>query len=110
MDAERGSVAAVVEALERERVACGPVLSPADAMRHPHFLERGSVRLVDDPLVGPIAVPGFPIVSSEPLQNRTLVAPALGEHNRQVLVQELGITTSAFDGIVTRGILVEKPY
>ena len=43
------------------RVPVGPVLSPADALDHQYFLERGMVRGIEDPQAGSLAIPGFPI-------------------------------------------------
>ena len=44
--------AEVMSALEGARVPYGPSLSPTDALTHPHFVERGLVRTVSDPLAG----------------------------------------------------------
>ena len=40
---------AVVAALDKERVPCGPVLSLEEAMDHPHLRERKTVRQASDP-------------------------------------------------------------
>ncbi|MDH4146578.1 MAG: CoA transferase, partial [Acidimicrobiia bacterium] len=79
-----GSDAEVIDVLERHRVPCGPVLNPADALSHPWFLERGTVRQVDDPLIGPLMVPGSPIRYIDEPPPPPLVAAALGEDNRAV--------------------------
>ncbi|MEM7540195.1 MAG: CoA transferase, partial [Pseudomonadota bacterium] len=47
--------------LEDNRVPCGPVLSPMDAMEHEYFSERGILRDVSDPVLGEMRLPGFPL-------------------------------------------------
>lgn len=100
--------AEVIAALEAERVPCGPVLSPADAMQHPHFIERGVVREVDDPLAGTVAIPGFPIRSTDPLPDRPLITPALGEHNHEVLVELLGLDNATITALEADGVIGSK--
>ena len=55
-----------IQKLQSHRVPCGPSLAPQDALTHPHFLERGTVRTVTDPLAGEVQIPGFPFKSSDP--------------------------------------------
>ena len=84
--------AEVMSALEGARVPYGPSLSPTDALTHPHFVERGLVRTVSDPLAGNVQIPGFPFKSTVPLPPDDHVAPALGEHNRDVLIGMAGLS------------------
>ena len=42
----------VIRALEKERVPCAPVLNIAEVVNHPHLVERGTIRKVQDPKVG----------------------------------------------------------
>lgn len=101
---------AVMAALAEARVPHGPSLSPADALTHPHFVERGVVRTVEDPLAGPIQIPGFPFRSTDPLPPDVYVAPALGEHNDEVLVGLLGMDAAQVADLQERGIVVVKPH
>ncbi len=100
--------AEVIAALEAERVPCGPVLSPTDAMKHPHFIERGVVREVADPLAGNVMIPAFPIRSSDPLPDRPLIAPALGEHNQEVLGDLLGLDDKMILALEADGVIGSK--
>ena len=52
---------AAVAALEENRVACAPVLSVIDTMKHPYFKARNMVRKVRDPILGEVTIPGFPL-------------------------------------------------
>ena len=76
---------AALAVLERHRVPCGPVLSPADAIAHPWFVEQGVVRQVTDPEGGTFAVPGFPIRFGGVRPDAPLAPAALGQHTAEVL-------------------------
>lgn len=99
---------AVMEVLEAARVPHGPCLSPTEALTHPHFLERGVVRTVQDPLAGELQIPGFPFKSSDPLPPDDYLAPALGQHNREVLVDLLGVEETQFVELEAQGIITSK--
>jgi crotonobetainyl-CoA:carnitine CoA-transferase CaiB-like acyl-CoA transferase len=76
---------AVLSVLEHHHVPCGPVLSPADALQHPWFLERGAVRQVSDGDGGTFAAPAFPLCFSGRRPQADLRPPTLGEHTEEVL-------------------------
>jgi crotonobetainyl-CoA:carnitine CoA-transferase CaiB-like acyl-CoA transferase len=71
--------------LEQHHVPCGPVLSPADAITHPWFVEQGTVRQIADPDGATFAAPGFPIRFDGVRPEAPLVPPFLGQHNAEVL-------------------------
>lgn len=102
--------AQVMAALEAARVPHGPSLSPADALNHPHFVERGVVRTVQDPLAGEVRIPGFPWRSTEPLPADDYRAAALGEHNQEVLGGLLGLSTDELADLEARGVLSSKEH
>ena len=102
--------AEVMSALEGARVPYGPSLSPTDALTHPHFVERGLVRTVSDPLAGNVQIPGFPFKSTDPLPPDDHVAPALGEHNRDVLIGMAGLSEARVTELETKGVLASKPH
>jgi len=102
-----GSDAELLSYLEDQRIPAAPVLSPEEAMVHPHFTERGMVRTVVDPAFGEITVTGLParfssieIPASEPLP------PFLGQHNAEVLSEILGMSDSAISELEHRGVLL----
>jgi CoA:oxalate CoA-transferase len=100
----------VLAALEAERVPCGLVLDPADAARHPYFVERGMVRQISDPLAGTFDVPGFPLRYSDAPPEPDLVTPALGEHNREVLASLAGYDEATLAALEADGVLQSKEY
>jgi len=83
---------AAIESLREAHIPHAPVLSVEEAMQHPHLLERGTVRTVHDRILGDFQIPGLPLRFSafpEPLE---LDAPFLGEHNRRILTNYLGLS------------------
>jgi len=100
----------VLEMLQKHRVPCGPVLTPKETLSHPHFVERGTIRTVNDPLIGDVQIPGFPFKSSDPLPEDSYIAAALGEHNHEVLIEELGKTKEEIIELENSGVITSKPH
>jgi len=101
---------ALLAHLESHRVPCGPVLNPADAHNHPFFVERGAVRTVDDPLTGPIRVPGFPLKFSDAPAAPDLVTHNLGQDNQEVLSTILGYDDAKIAALAEAGVLASKAH
>lgn len=89
-------------------VPAGPVLSPADAVDHEHFVSRGTVREVRDPFIGSFHAPGFPIHYDGHPVEPDLVAPCLGEHNAEILTGLLGWSTDDVDAASGSGLIVSR--
>lgn len=102
------STAAVLELLEAHRVPAAPVVDPADAYQNEWFVERGAVTTVDDPYLGEIRVPGFPLHGSA-IDDRDVepLAPLLGQHNAEVLSELLSYGPSKIDELTRSGVLME---
>jgi CoA:oxalate CoA-transferase len=96
---------AALAALERDRIPCAPVLTLNEAMRHPHLVERGTVRPVHDPQLGAFAVPGMPVRFSEWPVPRDPHADLLGAHNEAVL-REIGIGDEEIAALYAEKVLV----
>jgi len=104
------SDAALLDHLEAHRVPAAPVVDPADAHRHEWFWERGALAVVDDPVHGPIRVPGYPIHSSaQPRRTTEPQAPFLGEHNAEVLAELLGYESGHVAKLTADGVLHASP-
>ena len=100
----------VVAVLEQHRVPCGPVVEPVKLVEtHPHFLERGTVREVIDPLAGPMLIPGFPLRFSDAPDLPDLTAAEVGEHNSAVLNDLLGMNSDAVAALEEDGVLYRRP-
>jgi len=100
----------VIAVLEQHRVPCGPVVEPVKlADTHPHFLERGTVREVTDPVAGSMLIPGFPLRFSDAPELPELVAAEVGEHNNAVLGDLLGMDSEAVLALEEDGVLYRRP-
>lgn len=99
---------AILEQFEKARFAIGPVLSVPDAMRHPHFQERRVVRTVQDRCFGAIEIPGMPLRFSAFPDELSLEAPYLGEHNRELLTELLGLDETEIEGLEAAQVLQAK--
>lgn len=93
------------EALEAAHVPVAPVLTPAEAINHPHLIERGTVRTVSDRGLGEFQIPGMPLRFSQFPDSLTLEAPYLGEHNESVLRERLGMSEEEIAQLVADRIL-----
>jgi CoA:oxalate CoA-transferase len=95
-------------AMERERVPCAPVLTIPEVLRHPHLVERGTVRPVSDPVLGDFVLPGFPFRFSTAPAPTVLSAPDLGEHNQAVLKRYLGYDDAQVAQLADAGVLAYR--
>lgn len=99
---------AVIEHLEAHRVPCTLVMDPVDAINHPYFKERGTVRHIVDPVMGELAIPGFPLRFSAQPERPDIVAPTLGQHNAEVLSSMLGYDQERIQTLTDNGVLVAR--
>lgn len=100
------SDADAVRVLHDHRVPCAPVLSVADALREPQLLHRLTVVDIADPALGDFQVPGplFRFPERGDLTHRW--APALGEHNADILGRHLGLDAGTVRALEDAGTLV----
>ena len=95
----------ITELLQAHGVAAAPVLSAEERLFHPHFMERGLYNDIDHPALG--AEPIFNLMwglSKTPSAVRRH-APLMGEHNRQVLCDTLGLSEDEVAGLEKRGVV-----
>jgi crotonobetainyl-CoA:carnitine CoA-transferase CaiB-like acyl-CoA transferase len=100
---------ASVEALRSNRVPVAPILSVREAMEHPHLVARGTVRTINDPILGEFKIPGFPLRFSGFPEELEFDAPTLGEHNASVLEKYLGYSPVRVRELETSGVLHRAP-
>jgi len=105
----RASDEEVIRILEERRIPVAPVLSVAEAMQHPHFIERGTVRTVTEREFGTFQMPGMPLRFSEYANVADLEAPYLGEHNHEVLKNLLAYSAGEIAALESQHILVAEP-
>jgi succinyl-CoA---D-citramalate CoA-transferase len=86
-------------------VPIGTAYSAADIFNDPHMAARGDLVAVDDPVIGPVRQQApFPRLARQPTPVPS-GAPRLGEHNRQVWCDLVGLSEAELDDLVARGVL-----
>jgi CoA:oxalate CoA-transferase len=105
--AKFGSREEAIAALEAHRIPCAPVLTLNQAMSHPHVRERGTVRKVSDAVLGEFDIPGVPARFSGWQPSEKLRAPALGEHNEQLLHELLNLSEEEITALYDEKVLVQ---
>ena len=103
-----GDTDSVLAALEKHRVPCAPVLTIEQVCNHPHMLERGTVRKINDPKLGEFSTPGMPLRFSGFPNNIPLEAAYTGQHNDAVLSEMLGYDAARIKALREAGILHEN--
>ncbi len=106
--AERDQRAAAEE-LQRIGVAAGPVLDAPAVLTDPHLLARNAFVELEQPEVGRFVTPITPIaLSSDPTVVRR-PAPTLGQHNRDILIDELGLDVDRLEALEQAGVVADEP-
>ena len=90
-------------------VPIAPILSVEQAVKHPHLIERETIRTVHDPVFGSYQVPGMPLRFSEAPRHPELHAAYMGQHNVEVFTQYAGISAAEVRKLEQEGALVAKP-
>jgi crotonobetainyl-CoA:carnitine CoA-transferase CaiB-like acyl-CoA transferase len=90
-------------------VPIAPILSVAQAVKHPHLIERETIRTVRDPVFGDFQVPGMPLRFSAGTRHPELRAAWLGEHNVEVFTRYAGLSEAEVRKLESEGALIAKP-
>jgi len=99
---------AIMARLNEYRVPAAPVLSPEEAMNHPHLRQRGTITRVRDRVLGELDVPGFPLRFSAFPEGLELEAPTLGGDNGEILNRYLGYSRDKVEELERSGVLYSK--
>ena len=91
-------------------VPAAPVLNPRDILMDPQMVERGYWEVIEHPVVGkrlyPRQVPAH--FSAIPRHPR-IPPPLLGQHNREVFGQLLGMTEAEIVALEEEGVIGDRP-
>lgn len=98
-----------IAALDKERVPCAPVLTVNEAVKHPHLNERQTVRWIQDPLLGKVAIPAVPVKFSAWPDRTELRSARLGEDNERVLHELIDLSDDKIKQLYADGVLVRDP-
>ena len=95
--------------LQQVGVPASPVMRGPDLLEDPHYKARGTFVEVDHKQVGPKMYPGIPFKMSATPGEVRWASPALGQHNRLVYGEVLGMTGDEIDRLEERGVIGTKP-
>lgn len=100
---------AAVQVLRQAGVVSAPVLDIGEVIDNPHLRARGTVEMIRDDVLGEFAVPGPPFRLSRSGRATLGPAPGLGEHNRQVLADVVGLSDEEITRYIEAGAMVAAP-
>ena len=83
----------LAELMQKHGIPGLPVNSPSDFMKDPHIQARGFFANVNHPVLGSFAQPGTPFMV-DGRRAAPSPAPLLGQHNKDVLCGELGLSSN----------------
>jgi crotonobetainyl-CoA:carnitine CoA-transferase CaiB-like acyl-CoA transferase len=106
--AER-ELAPTVSALLAKGIPAGAVVDPRTAPTHPQLRARGFYEPLEHPVVGshPLCTVPFRYVSARSWLRRP--APTLGQHNREILAELLGLSAEKLDALEAREVIGNRP-
>lgn len=102
----------LMHALQRRGVPAGAVLNNKQLLFDPHLKERRFYEVVSHhPSTGmpPLPYPGRPWKLSGTPAGTRHAAPIMGEHNRLVLSEVLGMPPAALEGLEKEGVIGYRP-
>ena len=73
-------------------IPSAPVNDSADLVNDPQVIANKWIAEVDDPTLGKVRVPGIPVTLSKTPGKVRALAPELGQHTEEVLIEILGYT------------------
>jgi crotonobetainyl-CoA:carnitine CoA-transferase CaiB-like acyl-CoA transferase len=78
-------------------------------LEHPQLRHRNFYEPIEHSLLGRMTLPSLPFrFASTPIWLRT-AAPTLGQHNREILQDELGISPEQYEDLERRGVIGQTP-
>jgi len=95
----------ILEACLKSRVPCVPVRDFDEVLADPHLNTRGYFQTVEHRDAGQLTYPGPPYRLSATPCRTIRSAPALGQHNAEILCGELGLTPSDLPEMARAGII-----
>jgi crotonobetainyl-CoA:carnitine CoA-transferase CaiB-like acyl-CoA transferase len=90
----------VLELLRGARVPCAPVRDIGEVVEDRHLHDRGMLQKIDHPELGPLTLPHSPLRYEGTDQLPLQPSPSLGQHNREVLEEWLGLSPEAIDELI----------
>jgi crotonobetainyl-CoA:carnitine CoA-transferase CaiB-like acyl-CoA transferase len=82
---------------------------PRSMYDHPQLQARGYYETIDHPVVGELATPTWPFRFRSVARWLRTPAPTLGQHNHEILVDDLGVDEATYQDLVDRQIVGDRP-
>ena len=99
----------ITRQLQERGIPAGPVLRGPDLLEDPHYTDRDTFNYVDHPQAGPKWYQGFAWKMSATPGQIHWPSPTLGQHNRQIYRELLGLSEEEIDGLEESGVIGTKP-
>jgi CoA:oxalate CoA-transferase len=99
------TVAEVEELVGGAGIPCGPVLEIKDVVRLDQLVAREMLVGVEHSTAGKVVVPGIPIKFSETPGQVRRPPPTIGEHNRDVYCDILGMSEDELQSLKDQGAI-----
>jgi crotonobetainyl-CoA:carnitine CoA-transferase CaiB-like acyl-CoA transferase len=97
-----------VAALRVQRIPVSPVRDVIEVMNDPHMHQRGMLKNMHHPDFGDVVLPRSPLHLSAYEMPALQFYPDLGEHNREVLGEVLGMSEAEIDALEDEGVILRR--
>jgi crotonobetainyl-CoA:carnitine CoA-transferase CaiB-like acyl-CoA transferase len=97
-----------VAALRVQRIPVSPVRDVIEVMNDPHMHQRGMLKYMHHPDFGDVVLPRSPLHLSAYEMPALQFYPDLGEHNREVLGEVLGMSEAEIDALEDAGVILRR--
>jgi CoA:oxalate CoA-transferase len=94
----------IADLLNRAGVPSAPVRELAEVVADPHLRQRGMLREINHPDMGPLVVPASPIHVGD-YSPDLVPSPALGQHNDEIYGDWLGLDAGTLGDLRDRGVI-----
>lgn len=93
------------EAHKRRGHIYGVVHTPAEVLASEQYAARSYFADISHPVIGEATYPGAPFIMSETPWSAETPAPLLGEHNREILCDRLGLSLDDLNLLTASGVV-----
>jgi crotonobetainyl-CoA:carnitine CoA-transferase CaiB-like acyl-CoA transferase len=97
-----------VAALRVQRIPVSPVRDVIEVMNDPHMHQRGMLKYMHHPDFGDVVLPRSPLRLFAYEMPALQFYPDLGEHNREVLGEVLGMSEAEIDALEDAGVILRR--
>jgi len=92
--------------IDRAGIPCGPINTIEKIMTDPQVLSRNMIVEVEDKIAGPVKIAGNPVkmtsIAEKPFRRP---APGIGEHNREIYSELLGLSPEEISTLEQTGVI-----